>query len=75
MGAHDVHVALDSDTDDSDIYEIVIGGYGNKYSVIRRGKQGSSINNGLVKLFDVPHSFNTTKVVFIIILTMKNIKP
>ncbi|XP_078573406.1 uncharacterized protein LOC144860153 [Branchiostoma floridae x Branchiostoma japonicum] len=38
---HDVHVALSSQNQDlDDMYEIVIGGWGNSKSMIRRSKQG-----------------------------------
>ena len=40
----DVHVALDSDENASDLYEIVIGGWGDSASLVRRGKQGTSIS-------------------------------
>jgi len=51
---HDVHVGLDSDEDDSDIYEIVIGGYGNTLSMVRRGKQGPNLGKGTVDKGDSP---------------------
>jgi len=44
----DAHIALDSDENDSDLYEIVIGGYGNSLSMVRRGKQGPNIGTGTV---------------------------
>ncbi|XP_035689653.1 uncharacterized protein LOC118424952 [Branchiostoma floridae] len=41
---NDVHVALSSMNQDlDDMYEIVIGGWSNTQSVIRRGKQGSNL--------------------------------
>ena len=34
---------------ENDIYEIVIGGWGNKLSMIRRGKQGPNLGQGTVE--------------------------
>jgi len=44
----DAVIALDSDENDSDLYEIVIGGWGNSLSMVRRGKQGPNIGTGSV---------------------------
>jgi len=45
---YDAHIAFDSDEDDSDLYEIVIGGWGNSLSMVRRGKQGPNLGTGTV---------------------------
>jgi len=50
----EVHVALDSDENESDLYEIVIGGWGNTLSMIRRGKQGPNIGTGSVDRGSTP---------------------
>ena len=47
---NDVHVALSVDAKGSNVNEIVIGGWGNSKSTIRRGKQGSSISGGLTSV-------------------------
>ena len=47
---YDAHIALDSDENDSDLYEIVIGGWGNKLSMVRRGKQGRNLGTGTVDM-------------------------
>jgi hypothetical protein len=59
---YDVHVALDSDTNDSDLYEIVLGGWGNKLSMIRRGKQGRRLSSGTVDMMDKPGQRGWTEV-------------
>jgi hypothetical protein len=59
---YDVTVALDSDTNDSDLYEIVIGGWGNSLSMVRRGKQGPCISDGTVDKGDTPGQRGWTKV-------------
>ena len=43
---NDVHVGFAAGVQepDSDVYEIVIGGWSNTESVIRRGKQGTSLS-------------------------------
>ena len=46
----DAHIALDSDENDSDLYEIVIGGWGNQLSMVRRGKQGPNLGTGTVDM-------------------------
>jgi len=45
---NDAHILL-APAPDSDGNEIVIGGWGNQKSVVRRGKQGRSISNGLTQ--------------------------
>ncbi|XP_066300036.1 MAM and LDL-receptor class A domain-containing protein 1-like [Branchiostoma lanceolatum] len=43
MGNNDIHIALSAQNQDlDDMYEIVIGGWGNTQSVIRRSKQGTN---------------------------------
>ena len=48
---HDVHVVLSPDdvyeegVEEKDLYEIVIGGWGNSKSVIRRGHQGDELDS------------------------------
>ena len=59
---HDVHIGLDSNEDDSDIYEIVIGGWGNKLSMIRRGKQGRNLGQGTVDMGSSPGQKGWTEV-------------
>ena len=41
----DAHIALTTSESDSNLYEIVIGGWSNGQSVIRKGKQGTSIGS------------------------------
>ena len=55
--AHDVHLALAPDekyedgVNEDDVYEFVIGGWGNQKSVIRRGNQGKELATAEV-MFD-----------------------
>jgi len=58
---NDVHIALDNNEDDSDLYEIVIGGWGNKLSMVRRGKQGKNLGSGPVDMGDSPGQKGWTK--------------
>ena len=41
----DANIAFSAGETDSDVYEIVIGGWTNSQSVIRRGKQGRSLGS------------------------------
>ena len=55
---HDVHLALAPDekyeegVNEDDVYEFVIGGWGNQKSVIRRGNQGKELANAEVFFLD-----------------------
>ena len=62
----DVHVAFDSDANDSDLYEIVIGGYGNKLSMVRRGKQGRCLSDGTIDMGSSPGQKGWTNVWIIV---------
>ena len=49
MASHDIHLALAPDdlheegTNRPDVYEVVLGGWGNQESAIRRGNQGRDL--------------------------------
>ena len=49
MAGHDIHLALAPDdlheegTNRLDVYEVVLGGWGNQESAIRRGNQGRDL--------------------------------
>ena len=49
MASHDIHLALAPDdeheegTNRPDVYEVVLGGWGNSESAIRRGNQGRDL--------------------------------
>ena len=49
MAGHDIHLALAPDdlhaegTNRPDVYEVVLGGWGNQESAIRRGNQGRDL--------------------------------
>ena len=49
MASHDIHLALAPDdlheegTNRPDVYEVVLGGWGNQESAIRRGNQGRDV--------------------------------
>ena len=49
MASHDIHLALAPDdeheegTNRQDVYEVVLGGWGNSASAIRRGNQGRDL--------------------------------
>ena len=58
----DALIALDSDENDSDLYEIVIGGWGNSLSMVRRGKQGPNIGTGSVDKGSSPGQKGWTEV-------------
>ena len=54
--SHDVHMVLAPDVsamdgDRSDVYEFVIGGWGNTQSVIRRGIMKKTLAKAKVKLY------------------------
>ena len=59
---YDAHIALDSDENESDLYEIVIGGWDNSLSMIRRGKQGPNLGTGTVDKGSTPGQKGWTKV-------------
>ena len=68
----DAHIALDSDENDSDLYEIVIGGYGNSLSMVRRGKQGPNIGTGTVDKGSSPGQKGWTEVKTLLITNCNN---
>ena len=49
MASHDIHLALaphdehEDGTNRQDVYEVVIGGWGNQESAIRKGNQGRDL--------------------------------
>ena len=58
----DAHIAFDSDENESDLYEIVIGGWGNTLSMVRRGKQGPNLGSGPVDMGSTPELKGWTRV-------------
>ena len=63
---YDAHIAFDSDENDSDLYEIVIGGWGNSLSMVRRGKQGRNLGTGTVDRGSSPGQRGWTEVKILI---------
>ena len=61
-GKTDALIAFDSDENDSDLYEIVIGGWGNTLSMVRRGKQGPNLGTGTVDKGSSPEQKGWTEV-------------
>ena len=59
---YDAHIAFDSDENESDLYEIVIGGWGNSLSMVRRGKQGRNLGTGTVDRGSSPGQRGWTEV-------------
>ena len=63
---YDALIAFDSDENDSDLYEIVIGGWGNSLSMVRRGKQGPNLGTGTVNAGSSPGQRGWTEVEILI---------
>ena len=68
----DAHIALDSDENESDLYEIVLGGHGNNLSMVRRGKQGPNLGTGTVDKGWSPGQKGWTEVKTLLVTNCNN---